>query len=130
MTTKEFKQKIENGEAKVLTLEAARALKGKKITWCYIGYNPMEISETIVGDIVSEWDYNKNRPMEGFASRTAYWETIMTKDEKNYCKCKMQLLDQNGNLTYMYCELVRGLFDEPRFVCSDSDRSVYYLLNE
>ena len=130
ITTTEFKQKIESGEAKVLTLEAARALKGKKITWSYFGYNPMELHENVIGDIVSEWDYNKKCPMEGYESRTAYWDSYMTQAEKNYSKCRMELLDQSGYLTFMYCELVRGLFDEPRFVCSDSDRSVFYLLNE
>lgn len=35
MKTNEFIHRIENGEAKVLTVEEAKKLKGKKIYWFY-----------------------------------------------------------------------------------------------
>ena len=56
MKTNEFIHRIENGEAKVLTVEEAKKLKGKKIYWFYFGYsgNENEVQEMKVGDIVSE----------------------------------------------------------------------------
>lgn len=39
MKTNEFIHRIENGEAKVLTVEEAKKLKGKKIYWFYFGYS-------------------------------------------------------------------------------------------
>lgn len=37
MRTSDFIKQIENGNAKVLTVEAARNLKGKKIIYAYLG---------------------------------------------------------------------------------------------
>lgn len=67
MKTNEFIHRIENGEAKVLTVEEAKKLKGKKIYWFYFGYsgNENEVQEMKVGDIVSELEYYSNQPCEG-----------------------------------------------------------------
>lgn len=52
MKTNEFIHRIENGEAKVLTVEEAKKLKGKKIYWFYFGYsgNENEVQEMKVGE--------------------------------------------------------------------------------
>ena len=129
MTTREFIQKIDNGEAKVLTLEAAKKLKGKTIYWTYFCYegNEMSVGELTVGDIVSEWEYESHQPMKGFSSRAAYWDSYMTNAKKEYFKHNMLLLDDQGKAPWIYCELIDGLFSVPTFCCSDSDRCVYYI---
>lgn len=129
MTTKEFNKKIENGEAKVLTLEDAKSLKGKKIMWTYFGYyaNEQEIFETKVGDIVSEMDYYETQPMEGYKSRAEYWRSYMSKRQLDEVKNTLILLDSDNNMTYIKCHLNSVFFEEDTFTCSDEDRCVYYM---
>lgn len=80
MKANEFIKKIENGEAKVLTVESAKNLKGKTILWMYFGYsgNENEVYEMIVGDIVSELEYYSTQPCEGYKSRADYWKSYMS----------------------------------------------------
>ena len=68
METSEFIRKIEVGEAKVLTVEAARSLKGKRILWMYFGYEGNEnvVEEMNVGGITTKYDYAKKQPMKGY----------------------------------------------------------------
>lgn len=101
MTTFEFIKKINNGEAKVLTVEAAKGIKGKKINWMYFGYqaNTNVVNTTIVGDIKG----GENR---------------------------LELLDIKGMPTYMYAHLDSKYYSESTFTCSDSDREVYYIVCE
>lgn len=130
MTTKEFNQKIKDGEAKVLTLEAAKELKGKTIFWTYFGYehNQQVILENKVGDIISELDYAENEPLDGWKSRADYWRSYMSAEKLQKCKDTLMLLDADGQSTYMYCYLYSEFFDEPTFTCSDEDRCVYYIV--
>jgi len=99
---KDFIEKINNGEAKILTVESAKSLKGKSIKWMYFGYkaNFNVVQTTVVGDIVED---GKNR---------------------------LELLDSKGMPTYIYAHLDSKIYEEPTFTCSDSDREVYYLLCE
>ena len=129
MTKKEFISAIENGQAKVLTLEAAKELKDKRIAWMYFGYGGNEdvVNEMIVGDIFTEFDYNKTQPCEGYSSRAAYWESYMTKEALAEKKERLVLTDAEGEYTYIFCEPNIPLYDEPTFCCSDSDREVYYI---
>lgn len=131
MTIKEFVGKINNGEASVLTLEAAKALKGDRIYWMYFGYNSNEnaVSEMIVGDIVSAFDYAKKKYMEGYTSRAAYWESYMTEEQLDEVKKKLVLLDDKGKDQGIYIHPKYNFFDEPTFTCSDADREVFYARN-
>lgn len=130
MTTKEFNQKIENGEAKVLTVEAAKSLKGKTIVWTYFGYqgNEQSLYETQVGDIVSEMDYYETQPMDGWKSRAEYWRSYMSKRQLDEVKNTLMLLDSDNNMTFIKCHLNSGIFEEPTFTCSDEDRCVFYIV--
>ena len=130
MTIKEFVEKINNGQANVLTLEAAKALKGDGIYWMYFGCNGNEntVSEMIVGDIVSAFDYAKKKYVEGYTSRAAYWESYMTEEQLDEVKTQLVLLDNEGKDRGIYCHAKSfGFFDEPTFTCSDEDREVYYV---
>lgn len=101
MTTQEFTKKIENGEAKVLTLEDVEMLKGKTIHTMFFGYrgNYLSVDTFVVGDVVAE---NK----EG----------------------KMMLLNGDGAKTYIYLpENHLRWCGEDVFVCSDDDRKVYFV---
>ena len=134
MTNEEFIQKIDNGEAKVLTVEAAKKLKGKHILYFYFGYNPNKetVKELVVGDIVSEWEYYKNEPCIGYSSRTEMWENECDEERIEEHKNRLLLLSANGDClnaddeTFcIYSET--AFFDEPTFCCTDSDVEVYYL---
>ena len=134
MKTSEFVQKIENREAKILTLEAARSLKGKHIFWMYLGYegNENAVQEMTVGDIVTEYDYYKSQPLEGYSSRAAYWESYMNAEQLQDTKDKLILLDEEGNdSSHIYAYTNRyNFYDVPTFTCSDADREVYYIVDE
>lgn len=131
-TLKGFIEKIESGEAKVLTVEAAKELKGKRIAYLFFGYagNQNEVRETTVGNIVSSFDYEKTQPFEGFASRADQWITFMTKKQVKEQQEKLLLLDENDKYTsYICCYGGKySFFPEPTFTCSDVDREVYYLV--
>lgn len=129
MNTQEFYRKVDNGEAKVLTVEVAKTLKGKKIYWWYKGYsgNENHVDEIAIGDIVSELDYYSTQPCEGYSSRTEYWRSYMTKSQINEKKNTLLLLDTDGKNKFIRAHLNFDYFKEPTFTCSDADREVYYL---
>jgi hypothetical protein len=110
----------------VLTVERAKELKGKTIEWFYFGYNPTKVETMVVGDIVNKWEYNKAQPYDGYSSRTEYWKSYMSEAQMEHCKNRLILLDADGNNTYVYCDTKDGWFKELTFVCSDSDREVYF----
>ena len=128
MTTSSFISAIENGTAQVLTVTAAKSLIGKKIAWMYSGYqgNDNSVKESVIGRIVSEWDYYSEQPMEGYSSRADFWNTHMSPSRIEAAKQKLLILDEQGELTYMYSH--SDFFEEPTFVCSDNDREVYFIL--
>lgn len=129
MTTQEFNKKIENGEAKVLTVEAAKRLKGKNIIWTYFGYeaNQQCLHEMTVGNILSEMDYYETQPMKGWKSKAEYWRSYMSKSMLDKIKNTLLLLDSENSATYIKCYPDSGIFEEPTFTCSDADRCVFYI---
>lgn len=132
MDAKTFIQKINSKEAKVLTLDLAKTLKGKTIYWMVFGYseNSLYVEQTIVGDVVSDWDYASSQDCKGYSNLAEYWGSYMTSEQISERKNKLLLLDSNGSNTFMFCEPSCILFNEPTFVCSDSDREVYFLVCE
>ena len=61
-TLQEMREIVERGEAQFLTIEAARELNGKKIQTIYFAYAHQDgTDEFIVGDLVSESEYYRNR---------------------------------------------------------------------
>ena len=129
-----FNQWVKNGKAQVLTLEKAEKLKGKTIIWSYYGYehNEQVVYEMTVGNIVSNWDYNKTQPMKGYDSRTSYWNSYMTEAQKQKEKDMLLLLDdEETDSNYIYCHTGEGnCFDVPTFTCSDADRCVWFIIKE
>ena len=134
MTNKEFIQKIDNGEAKVLTVEAAKQLKGKRILYFYFAYNINKetVKELVVGDVVSEWDFYKTQPCPGYSNRTEMWEETLEEERIEEHKNRLLLLSAEGDCLNAEDETFciysdSEFFDEPTFCCTDSDVEVYYL---
>lgn len=127
MTVQEFISKIDNGEAKVLTVETAKGLKGKKIAWLYFGYEGNEniVREMIVGDVVSNMAYHEAQPMDGWKSRADYWRSYMKPEKLKKQEDTLLLLDANGKWPYISA-CPSKLYKELTFTCSDGDREVYY----
>ena len=130
----QMKEAVNNKTAKVLTLEAAKLLKGKKIRTIYFGYRGQDgVDEFIVGDIKSAWDLAalevdpKNFPQ---GNRQLYWASYMGESAINSNKNKLILLDSNGVDHFIYCHKESGNFTEETFTCSDQDRAVFYVLIE
>lgn len=113
-----------------MTVEKARQLKGKKILWLYFGYmGQSEVEEMVVGDILSQYEYNKTQPMKGWPSRSDYWESYMTPEKLQETKETLMLLDASGRDRFIYAHST-NYYPEPTFTCSDADREVYFLLCE
>lgn len=129
MTTQEFNQKIESGEAKVLTLDLAKSLIGKRIMWTYFGSNGnyQDVYETKIGDIVTRMRYNETQPLNGWKSRAEYWRSYMNERQLDEVNNTLLIIDENNNDTYMYCHLIESWFEEPTFTCSDADRCVFFI---
>lgn len=129
METKEFIEKIETKEAKVLTVEKAKELKGKRIAYMYFGYHGNEntVEEMVVGNIISSLDYEEIQPLSGYKSRAAYWRSYMNEKQLREKMDTLLLLEENGNNPFIYAYTGEGnLFEVPTFTRSDADRKVYY----
>lgn len=100
---KDFVEKINNGEAKLLTLAAAQSLIGKRISWMYFGY-------------------------EG-NSNVVYTDVVAALQKSND---EVRIMNDANEYTFMQCYLDEGrvINPEPTFVCSDLDRVVYFLVEE
>lgn len=126
-TLQEMRQAVNNGTAKVLTLEAAKALKGKRIATIYFGYHGQDgIDEFTVKEVISEWEQILKDKSETEESR------IKRLGEKyiNYLKQSRTLVadrEINNGGTFIWCNPLDFSFSIPTFVCSDSDRTVYYV---
>lgn len=127
-----FTIKIENGDAHVLTVEEAKAIKGKKIAWMHFGDrdNRLVVEEMVVGDIATSLDYNETQVCEGFKSRSDYWRSYMTAMQLQRTKDTLILLNADGTDSFTRCHMDswKDFFNEPTFTCSDEDREVYYVI--
>lgn len=111
----------------ILTAQKAKELKGKTILWSYMGYNPTEVEELVVGDFISEYDYYKHQPCKGYKSRTDEWESWMTDEQIQRKKETLILLDEKGRDTCIRVHCC-GFYREPTCTCSDADREVYFII--
>lgn len=115
----------------ILTLKKAQELKGKRIGYSAWGdpANGQYTGEVVIGEIISEWDYYKTQPCEGWESRTAEWESWMSDKQKDEAKNTMLLLDENGNFQPYFIKAYCGkysYFEEDTFTLSDADRPLFY----
>lgn len=121
----------------ILTVEIAKSLIGKKIacTNPEYKYNKPRVSEFIVGQIISEWDYAANRvyPCQKgkyvqYENFQQYWNSYMSERQIDVCKTDLLLLDDKGERQYKCSPKYSNWFNEPTFFGSDADREVYYVI--
>ena len=123
-----MREAVKNKTAKILTLDLAKELKGKRIRTIYFGYKGQDGGyEFIVGDTISEYELalreDFSRIDERFKNRAEYWESYMSKEKLNQAKSKMVLLcSENKNTLIFAHEENHGIF-----TCSDIDRFVYFI---
>ncbi|MEG1899865.1 MAG: hypothetical protein RR183_09375 [Bacteroidales bacterium] len=129
-TIESFLELIKNDEAQVLTLKRAKQLIGVKISWMYLGYksNDMTVQESVISEVITEFDFYKKEAMSGYTSRADYWQHSMSTRSLTKVKSNYIIVDDGGNNTYMKCHVVDSFFTEPTFTCSDADREVYFIV--
>jgi hypothetical protein len=128
ITTREIFEKNQ-----VLTLELAKALKGKRIICTSAEYrmNTPGVKEFVVGEIISAWDEAARRPyydLSKFDNYQDYWASYMTGRQIQAEKDKLLLLGEDGQVKY---GAHKGEFnhygDQITFTGSDADREVYFI---
>ena len=119
----------------VLTVEVAKELRGKRIKTFYQGYAGQNGKDDfVVGEIISEWDLASRDQFKGFENRQEHWKTFFSEEKINTSKKRLELLKENGERTFFYCEETPVFDSENKvcgwsygaFNCSDDDRWVTY----
>ncbi len=124
-----MKEAVINKTAKVLTLDLAKQLIGKRIQTIYFGYRGQDgVDDFVIGKIVSKLEYNRNITEEcfknhpkGFKNRAEYWESYMSESELSKAKNRLVLVSNRGEDRAIYSD------DNEVFFCSDIDRYVYFI---
>lgn len=124
-----MREAVNNGTAKVLTLELAKQLKGKRIRTIYFGYKGQDgVQEFIVGEFASQFELAQKESHEEYSTRAKYWESYMSERQLDEKKTNIMLLSADGNNYHICCHTkYNNWFDELTFTCSDSDREVYFI---
>jgi hypothetical protein len=122
-TLNEMRSLVREEKTKLLTIDAALNLKGKKIQTIYFGYRGQDgIDEFVVGEIISELEFYETQPCEGYASRADYWKSYMSPNQLSAKQTNYLLLTEKGDNTHIFCD------NGAVFCCTDSDRFVHYIL--
>ena len=132
-TLNEMRQLVNEGKTEILTVEIAKKLKGKRISTIYFGYSGQDgIDSFVVGDVVSEFEYYRNKKEEcypnkqGHRNRAEYWESYMTEEQLAEVKDKLILTDKEGRNTNIF---TNSWYDGGEFCCSDMDRFVSFVID-
>lgn len=130
-TKNEMIQLLKDGKLSLLTVEAAKELKSKRISTIYFGYNGQDgVDEFIVGDIVSDYDLAEVNDCEGYNNRAEYWESFMSQQQLEYYKSCLSLLRADGTNTHFGYSPDDDWEKNRAFHCSDVDRYVFYIVCE
>lgn len=127
-------QIFEKGQ--LLTLAVAKTLIGKRIICTSPEYrhNTPHVLEFTIGSLMSEWDaygpngIEKDYNYGQFSNRQEYWESYMTKEQKDARKNTIVLIGTDGEWKYKCSP--DGYFPEPTFTGSDADRPVSFMVIE
>lgn len=126
-----MREAVNNDTAKVLTLDIAKNLIGKKIRTIYFGYHGQDgVDEFIVKEVISEWSQWNKDAYETESDREQRLTKSAGVNYVNYLKQSMALVadrEINNGGTCIWCNPKDLSFDTPTFVCSDSDRTVFYI---
>lgn len=125
-TLEQLREAVANKTAKVLTVDLANELKGRKIATIYFGYRGQDgIDEFIVGDVKSEYDFAETI-IEGFekeGNQARRWDAVMSASQIKRYKNTMILLTADGRNTFIRAHEE----NHGAFTCSDTDRFVYFI---
>lgn len=130
---KPIEKAIQNGTAKVLTLEIAKTLIGKKIQTKYFGYKGQNGIETfVVGGFKTEMQLAAERRYTcnywKFKNFAQYWLSYMTPNQIEEKETTIILTKKGGKPTFIRCQSkLNNFYSEPTFTCSDADREVYFV---
>ena len=100
-----------HGEKKleILTVESAKALKGKKIQILNFGYAHQDTTdEFVIGDVMSELEYYRQLKEDcypdkhGHMNRAEYWESYMTPEQLKKHRETLVVVNDNGENTYIF----------------------------
>lgn len=106
------------GKIPVFKIEDYENLRGHTIQTTHIGYNGQTSTEIIVvGDLVSEWDLARNKPMDGFANRQEYWASYMTPKKIQERKETLVMTDFNGVETFIKKYPNNNIFSVGEYDC-------------
>ena len=129
--SQEMRSAVENKTAKILTIDIAESLKGKKIRTIYFAYKGQDgVDEFVVGEVISELEYYRklkedcyvNHP-KGWKNRAEEWESRLTESELSRYRNTMLLVAEDGRNTFIRAH--QG--NSGAFSCSDVDRFVYFV---
>lgn len=109
---------VNDGTAKVLTVEAAKELKGKRIQTIYFGYRGQDgVDDFIINDFKTMYELHHDRQyLDTLGERTV-----------NQFKNIIEIVSERGNTAIRYDKDYSYIFDEPTFTCSDVDRGVFFI---
>lgn len=119
-----MKEAVNNKSAKILTIDLAINLKGKKIATIFFGYNSQDVVKIFnVGAICSEYTLASNESHEKFGSRAKWWDSFMSAEQIEKLKNTFHILTDDGNPTH----IIALPENDGAFSCSDSDRFVFFI---
>ena len=108
---------VDNGTAKILTMNSIESLKGKRIATIYFGYEGQDgVDEFVVGDLKTSLEL---MPQDAHARS----EPRLVKSASN----KLLLHTADGRNTYIFHCTDEVYHCNGEFACSDTDRYVYYV---
>lgn len=121
------------GMLKLLTVDVAKSLKGKKIQILNFGYKKQDHTEEIVvGEILSELEYYRQLKEEcypdknGFKNRAEEWESRMSAEQLKACKEKLVLVKPDGKSSCIFYDPREDYLGNNAFYMGDTDRPVWY----
>lgn len=118
MNKEQMYEAVDNGTAKILTLNSIESLKGKRIATIYFGYEGQDgIDEFVVGDLKTSLEL---MPEDAHARSNPR----LVKAASN----KLLLHTADGRNTCIFHCTNEAYHRDGEFACSDTDRYVYYVV--
>lgn len=117
----------------VLTVNSAKALKGKKIQILNFGYaNQDTTDEFVIGDVMSELEYYRQLKEEcypdakGHKNRAEEWESFMTPAQLKDKRETLVIVKDNGQSSFIRYNPKYDYDNRKTFYLGDVDRLVWF----
>lgn len=136
-TLNEMYQLHKEKKLEVLTVNSAKALKGKKIQILNFGYAHQDTTdEFVIGDVMSELEYYRQLKEDcypdkhGHMNRAEYWESYMTPEQLKEHRETLVVVNDNGENTYIFYNPKYDYDNSGTFYMGDVDRLVFFMMVE